>query len=184
MSPEQVLELVDDILTNHHIPLKAELATLGATLPADTATTFAELRQLLDGHLMKEETILFPNFQGLARGVPVEGYGLLGPIQQMRHEHAQLRALEVRLRADAQRGGPGAEALLALLDDLVIHANKEETILFPAAIALAGLPEPDWEELEADNEPPARARTVTPTPKKEKQPRRSLLGRIARKLRR
>lgn len=188
MSPQQVLDLIEDILTTHHALLKETLSTVGAGLTGETAATFGELQMLMEGHLMKEETILFPNIQGIARGMEIDGCGLIGPIRQMRHEHTQIRALEERLRADAERGVPGSEALLVLLDDLAVHAEKEDTLLFPAAMELSGMPEPDWEALDAEDEPPARPRVVSPTPKPGERtgeaPRRSLLGRIARRLRR
>jgi hemerythrin-like domain-containing protein len=184
MSPQQTLDLIDDILTTHHARLKAELPVLGEALPEDIAVVFSELRLLLEGHLMKEETILFPNIQGLARGLPVDGCGLIGPIRQMRHEHTRIRALEERLRDAAQRGGPGTDALLSLLDDLAIHAEKEDTRLFPAAFALTDLPEPDWAALDVEDAAaaPAKPRVVTPTPAPAAE-RPSLLRRIARRLR-
>ena len=189
---QQVLDLVDDILTNHHVPLKAEMPRMSTRLTGEAASVFSELRMLLEGHLMKEETILFPNIQGLARGLDVDGCGLIGPIRQMRHEHAQIHALEERLRALAAQGGPGSDELTALLDDLAAHADKEDSQLFPMAFALAGMPEPDWEGLDEEEElRPAAPRVVTPSrpqPRQEAKPaekprRRSRLRRLLRKVR-
>ena len=139
MSPEHVGTLVQTILSTHHALLHQELPRLARAFsqaPEPLRRPFLELRKVLDEHLLKEEQILFPIITALAAGEPGGGCGVAGPVRQMHHEHAQIRALEKEVREVADLAGPETEALLALLNDLVIHAGKEDELLFPAAVGL------------------------------------------------
>ena len=148
--------LIDDILENHHKPLRTSLPQLEEALSAvpSLQKVLQELMWTMNDHMMKEEAILFPSISALARGEGGSGCGVLGPIQQMRHEHTEIRALEATLRQRSGEAGAAEPALLAMLDDLAIHADKEDTQLFPAALELAGLPEPEWEDEEEEVLPP------------------------------
>lgn len=129
--------LIPHILNTHHALLKRELPRLSPLLHAGpVGGLFFELQQLLETHLWKEETILFPAIQALLAGQAAGGCGVLGPIQQMQAEHEQIRDLESKLREKISMAGPAAPALVALLDDLAVHAHLEDTELFPLALHL------------------------------------------------
>jgi iron-sulfur cluster repair protein YtfE (RIC family) len=181
------IELIDEITRQHHEPLKAALPALYEALSGapNLQRVFGELRMLLTDHLMKEEVILFPMITALARSGSTEGCGLMGPIRQMRHEHTRIRGLEEELRRRSAEAGPAEASLIALLDDLLVHARKEDENLFPAAFVLAGLPEPDWDDEPVSTlptSPPRLAPSPSPAPSTS-DPRPSLLRRIARRVR-
>ena len=139
MTPAELTALAEHILGTHHALLHRELPRLDAALsaaPRSLRAPFGHLKSLLDDHLMKEERILFPAIFALCGGEGAHGCGLFGPIQQMQHEHEQIRLLETALREAARDAGPLEADLLALLDDLNVHAETEDTLLFPAAVAL------------------------------------------------
>lgn len=130
--------LARQVLDTHHALLHRELPRLDAALggaPAPLRRPWTALSQTMQGHLQKEEVILFPAILAVARGDDAAGCGILGPIRQMEHEHGQIRALEAELRAVASLAGPEAPALIALLDDLAVHAATEDDHLFPLALA-------------------------------------------------
>lgn len=141
MDPASTAALAQRILDTHHALLHAELPRLRHALrraPPALAIPFAQLTVLLEDHLGKEEGILFPRILALAGEGGGAGCGLGGPITQMHAEHGAIRELERAVREAAPLAGEHAPALLALLDDLVIHARTEDEDLFPAALALAG----------------------------------------------
>lgn len=138
--------LCDDIVATHHALLRREMPRLSAAfaeMGADPALTgpWNALLSTLDRHMFKEENILFPAIASLEAGGPAGHCGLQGPIKQMQHEHIEIRELEIQVRAAADHAGPEKDALLALLDDLGVHAGREDDALFPAALALAGTPQ-------------------------------------------
>lgn len=148
MTPTELSALAQRILDTHHALLRRELPRLEAALrggPPSLRAPFTHLKDLLDSHLMKEEQILFPAIFAIARGEEPMGCGLGGPIDQMQHEHEQIRLLETALREAARDAGPLEQDLLTLLDDLSLHADTEDEQLFPAALALelaaAAIPE-------------------------------------------
>ncbi|MCB9780277.1 MAG: hemerythrin domain-containing protein [Alphaproteobacteria bacterium] len=183
---------VDDILERHHRPAKAAMPALTAALagaPPELRRDFAALAALLDAHLHKEEVILFPAIQALGRGDTDVGHHVLGPIAQMHVEHGQLHELEARLRAGLDRAGDATLALTAFLDDLALHAAREDETLFPHALARAldrPVAEIDLDELvagvtgradRASDPPPPRA--ARPTEPRSPRP----AGRLRRALR-
>jgi len=124
---------IDDILTIHHEPAKAAMASLTPKL-ADTslAPLWNEVAGLLTQHLWKEEQILFP---AILSGNGPCGGGLMGPIRQMQYEHGLLHDLEARLSARVAEAGPAEAELRAFLADLDVHARREDEQLFPAVMA-------------------------------------------------
>lgn len=135
-----ITTLAQHILDTHHALLHAELPRLtqafaGDDIPDVVRRPWNELAALLEMHLMKEERILFPAIFAQARGEPLPPCGLEGPIRQMQYEHKMIEELEARLRGVLNQAGPEASALEALLDDLAIHAGREDRELFPAALA-------------------------------------------------
>jgi len=155
--------LIGHILDTHHTYTKEQLprleAMLGKILDAHSArhgdtlvpvaATFRAMRQELDGHLMKEEAILFPLIRALESG---DGPGhfhcgsVRNPIRVMVMEHDSAGGALARLRHLTSGYQPPADAcntfrafyfeLSALEADLHRHIHLENNILFPRAVAL------------------------------------------------
>lgn len=190
MDAPAVAALAQHVLDTHHAFLHREMGPLRAALrnaPEALRRDWDELQQLLEEHLMKEEVILFPSILALAGGDVSTAMHVIGPIPQMKVDHARIHELEARLRAEAPRAGEAAEPLLVLLDDLAQHAHVEDTELFPGALGL--LPgTPDLEAIEAAATVAAQA-TRPPrlpphrAPPPEPAPRKGLVGRVLDRLR-
>lgn len=154
-------DLTDHIVKTHHAYLNQELPRLAA-LAAKVAAVhgqkdarllelkivFEALKNELETHTGKEEKILFPYIRSLDAAVhkrqPVFGT-VLNPVRCMENEHEDAGQALVKMRelTDQYRAPQGAcNSWLALLDglekldkDLRIHIHKENSILFPRAIA-------------------------------------------------
>jgi molybdenum cofactor biosynthesis enzyme MoaA/iron-sulfur cluster repair protein YtfE (RIC family) len=167
MTPTDTAILAQSILDTHHAFLHRELPRLGALLVDASPrlkAPFQHLQRVMDEHMRKEEGILFPMILALADGGAAGGCGVAGPIAQMGAEHDEIRTLEEALRAASRDAGELEPALLALLDDLSVHAAKEDELLFPAALALA---RGDHAPAEESDEPPAARgprRKASPVP--------------------
>jgi len=146
-------ELIDHILATYHAPLYEELPRLesmarkvlsvhGEKDPeklAELVTVFVALKDELDGHMAKEEQILFPMIK--------QGQGTMaqGPISVMEHEHNSAGEALKRLNTLTNGYTVPAEAcntwralwhgLEALEESLHQHINLENNILFPRALA-------------------------------------------------
>lgn len=83
-------------------------------------------------HHAKEEDLLFPAM--VEAGVPEEG----GPIQVMKHEHEEGRALVRAMRAalDAHDAASLGRAACDFIELLREHIEKENTVLFPFAVSV------------------------------------------------
>ena len=159
-------ELVSHIVETHHAYLKVELPALSARIAKVVAvhggrdpqrlprlaTVFADLRNEMETHLVKEEAILFPFIAqyGVAQSrnqpaPPVPFGSIAHPIAVMEHEHdgAGDALAEIRELTDGYNPPAYAcstvralyEGLKALEKDLHIHIHLENNILFPRAIA-------------------------------------------------
>ena len=151
-------ELADHIESTHHAYLKAELPRLvemadrvatkhgwrDARLPEMAAAVNTLALEMLS-HMQKEEVVLFPLVRQIEQGSRGD---ISAPIAQMEAEHEAAGALTARLRELTDGFTPNAEAcnthraLLAGLvefeSDLHRHVHKENNVLFPRALALAG----------------------------------------------
>jgi regulator of cell morphogenesis and NO signaling len=149
--------LMDHILTTHHAYMKAELPRLEAMLAkvaaahgerhgevlGPLAATFAAMKEELDGHLMKEEMVLFPLIRGLQ---PSHCGSVRNPIRVMLMEHDSAGEALVRMRQLTADYTPPADAcntfralyfeLAEMEADLHRHIHLENNILFPRAVAL------------------------------------------------
>lgn len=156
--------LVDHIEATHHafmkraLPRLAQLATKVSEVHGEhhphlreMKETLAELTAEIELHLGKEEAVLFPAIRTLEanQGAPEFHCGhLANPITVMEHEHDQAGAALARLRelSDGYTLPEGAcetfaayyEALQALERDLHRHIHKENNVLFPRTLAVAG----------------------------------------------
>lgn len=151
-------ELADHIEATHHTYLKIELPRLvemadrvaskhtwrDARLP-ELAEAVSTLASDMFSHMHKEEAVLFPLVRQIEEGARGD---ISAPITQMEAEHEAAGGLTARLRELTDGFAPNAEccnthrALLAGLaefeSDLHRHVHKENNVLFPRALALAG----------------------------------------------
>lgn len=157
----QLAELMRHIVARHHGYLYSELPVIAARVEKvvekhsadkpwlkELGRVFAGLRDELDGHLQKEETILFPYIQQLEQGRPGPScFGSVNnPIRMMLFEHdnagaalALMRQLSSGYQAP-EDACPTFRALMHELErleaDLHQHIHLENNILFPRAIEL------------------------------------------------
>lgn len=155
-------QLADQIVAVHHAYLRRELPRLGALLAkvADAHAerhselrelqfVFADLRDELESHMLKEEQVLFPIIKRLeaATSMPSLHCGSVNnPILVMEHEHATAGFALQRMRGltdGYQTPGDACASYRALLHgladlelDLHRHIHKENNILFPRASTL------------------------------------------------
>lgn len=153
------VELIQHILDKHHAYLRSELPRIhamservakvhGGHTPSlvELFAVFCAMAEELDGHMMKEEQILFPAIQALcAGGVSVMPLG--GPVSCMLQEHDDAGEALARMRELTHGFTPPAEAcntyralfagLAELEEDLHRHIHLENAVLFPQALAMA-----------------------------------------------
>ncbi len=155
-------DLADHIETTHHAAMKRELPRLQALLAkvvhvhgsrhpelGEVAMTFADLKEEMDSHMMKEERVLFPMIRQLEAATSLPSFhcgSLKNPIHMMEHEHDSAGAALAKMRE--LTGGyatpaDGCMSYHALMDglaavehDLHRHIHKENNILFPRTAAL------------------------------------------------
>ena len=155
--------LIDHILQTHHVYMKTELPRLesmlakvasvhGDRLPA-LAPVFGPLKQELEGHLMKEEMVLFPLIRVLAEanrsGLPAPPShcgSVRNPLRVMlmEHDHAGDALGDLRRLTNNYTLPEGAcntfralyHGLTEMEADLHQHIHLENNILFPRAAAL------------------------------------------------
>ena len=153
-------ELADYIVEVHHGFLRRELPRLhamservaqvhGGHTPSLVKMfhVFTGLEDELVSHLRKEEQALFPVIAAMSRGVPAPAV-LDDPIACLIHEHEEVGTALARLRELSHGFQPPADAcntyralfagLRDLEEDVHRHVHLENTVLFPAAQALAG----------------------------------------------
>ena len=161
-------DLIAHILSKHHVYVKQEIPRLkqllvkvvavhGAGHPELIAVqgTFAALANELEGHMMKEEMVLFPYIERLeqatnaGRRAPQAPFGpISNPVRMMEMEHASAGGAleEIRGLTSAYTPPEGAcfsyktlySALKEFEADLHQHVHLENNIVFPRAIALEG----------------------------------------------
>lgn len=159
--PRSMTELIDFIVATHHAYLRQELPRLSA-LASRVAeaheATHPELREVrrellalavgLLAHLEEEETVLFPRIKQLQAGrvrdraSPGAVAAVIGDLER---DHRDAGATLARIRALTGDLAPPADACAAyrallaglgeLQRDLHAHVHRENSILFPAAIA-------------------------------------------------
>lgn len=153
------VELIQHIVDKHHAYLRAELPRIhamsqrvanvhGGHTPAlvELFEVFCAMAEELDGHMMKEERILFPAIQSLCTG-SVGVMPLDGPVACMLQEHDDAGAALARMRGLTHDFNPPPEAcntyralfagLAELEEDLHRHIHLENAVLFPQALAMA-----------------------------------------------
>lgn len=151
-------ELISHILVKHHLYVKTESPQLlyflqkiaskhGERHPEliGLQETFATLKNELEEHMEKEETILFPRLKEMTKESypPIPGNFLAGPIQVMEAEHEAAGRLMEEIRRLTNDYTPPEDActtyrvafqgLEAYEKDLHQHVHLENNILFPRA---------------------------------------------------
>lgn len=159
-------KLTDHIVGKHHqyvaesLPILYELSTKVARVHGerhpellDIARRFAEIAQELQMHMMKEEKVLFPYINQMAKAhrlgfpIPSPAFGSVSnPIQMMESEHEAAGSGMEDIRQWSHHYTPPLDActsyrvLFAKLSefeqDLHQHVHLENNLLFPKAIAL------------------------------------------------
>jgi len=155
-----ISDLIDHILTTHHVFLRDELPRLLqlARKVADVhSSEHPELKQLavlfagfkceLEMHMMKEEHVLFPFMKQLETATTAPSFHcgyISNPISVMEHEHEQAGMMlrEFREITNDYLLPPAAcnsyRSLFAGLEelerDLIQHVHEENNILFPKAM--------------------------------------------------
>lgn len=160
----KLADLITHIITRHHDHLRDELPRLiqktervaavhGHTHP-ETIELLAVLRSVKDEmfeHMGKEEGVLFPWIRGLEEGKgqpPFPGMKMQQPVDCMKHDHEITgKALE-KMESLSNGFTPPDDAcntfrvlyagLKEVQQDIHEHVHKENHILFPKALALAG----------------------------------------------
>ena len=145
-------QLIDHILTNFHEKHRVQLPELlrlarrveyvhgsKPECPVGLADLLAEMQMELEGHMAKEEQILFPMLASNNAGLPA------GPISVMRAEHVQHGGALAEIERLTNNIVPPANAcntwralylgLATLRDDLIQHIHLENNILFEGLAA-------------------------------------------------
>jgi regulator of cell morphogenesis and NO signaling len=154
--------LAEHIVASHHrylweeLPLLEALAVKVQSVHGERHPELAEVRDLviairadLEPHLRKEEQVLFPAIGALVAGRSEFPFGsIANPIRMMLREHDQAGELLTRLReltgaytvpADGCASYRSLyERLDALELDTHLHIHKENHVLFPTVLRLAG----------------------------------------------
>ncbi len=160
--PKVSLKLqVEAIVKEHHEPTRAHLDYMQALFSASArlltdrtmldklGMAFRSMAMTMQMHMEKEEQVLFPMFQRIEDGLNIEKFcgSIENPIHVMENEHEELDLHFARFRkitneyhATPEMPEPLRELFEAFQDlekDLKSHSEKEELILFPAALAKA-----------------------------------------------
>lgn len=147
-APEETGLLIDHLINRYHLVHRTELEWLiplaqkvervhgdRPNAPLGLADTLIDLRADLEGHMRREEQLLFPMMR---RG----GSAMIDhPLAQMRHEHdgtaKQLGRIEqITHGLNLPQGACGSwtalyTGLRKFCDDLVTHMLLEDAVLFP-----------------------------------------------------
>lgn len=134
-------ERIDHVLGTHHAFLRAHLDPLdedlrAANVPASVLGPWSELVAMLEDHLWKEESLLFPAVRRALDGAPGARVGFDGPLAQMAYEHEVIDGIVATLRAALDQAGALGPRLAWVLDDLETHHRFEDEQIFPAIAEL------------------------------------------------
>jgi regulator of cell morphogenesis and NO signaling len=158
-------ELIDHILSTHHVYVRQELPRLDALMAkteqrhggqhaelAECRQVLSALRAELASHMLKEEQFLFPairNMESAPTGQATSTRSVQAPIHVMEHEHESAMKAFARLRelTDDFTPPPNVcntfrvlfDGLRVFEADLEQHIHKENDILFPRAMELEGM---------------------------------------------
>ena len=155
-------QLADHIETTHHAFVRTELPRVRALVRKVAAVhgdrcpemieldqTFAAFERELAEHMVKEETILFPWIRSLESGTarpPLPGMSIDRPVACLMHEHDDAGEALAKMSRLTNGFSPPLDAcgtwrvmlssLKGIETDMHVHVHKENSILFPRAVAL------------------------------------------------
>ena len=135
---------VPDSLKNGHETLHAGLKR-AMREPGQTGETARKLMQVMDGHMLREEKFALRPLgllKALGRGETPSDLaeaaslvsGLRREMPQMMDEHRQIAELLKLLAKNAE--AEGKPEYVQFAEDMLLHAEFEEDILYPAAILI------------------------------------------------
>ena len=158
--------LIEQIVSRHHAYVRESLPRIEHHLEKVVAahgprhaelafieSEFAKVASELQQHLLKEEQVLFPYIASLSEAVttggapPPDMFGTVqNPIRMMEIEHQEATDRMAAIRQLSHGYAPPADAchtyrvvlneLQAFEEDLRVHVDLEDHILFPRAVAL------------------------------------------------
>lgn len=157
-------DLIDNIVTKHHDYLREELPRLlkkaervaavhGSNHPEtiEVLSVFREMKDEMEEHMGKEEGVLFPWIRGLEQGKgqpPFPGMKMQQPVKCMMEDHEKTGAALEKIQELTGDYTPPPDAcntfrvlyegLREVELDMHKHVHKENSILFPRALELAG----------------------------------------------
>lgn len=145
---KHVIEIPESIRREHEAIHSALVAATRA--PGRVGMAAEALAEVLHPHFVREEEIALPPLGLLAplaagHTVPEAPLStaaemtsaLRAEMPRMLEEHVRIRAAVAELRAAAE--SVGAEAQVELADELALHAQTEEEVLYPAALLVGDL---------------------------------------------
>ena len=145
---KHVIEIPESIRREHEAIHSALVAATRA--PGRVGMAAEALAEVLHPHFVREEEIALPPLGLLAplaagHTVPEAPLStaaemtsaLRAEMPRMLEEHVRIRAAVAELRAAAE--SVGAEAHVELADELALHAQTEEEVLYPAALLVGDL---------------------------------------------
>ncbi|HEY3519076.1 MAG TPA: hemerythrin domain-containing protein [Gammaproteobacteria bacterium] len=140
---KNVIEIPESIRREHEAIHSALVAATRA--PGRVGLAAKTLAEVLHPHFVREEEIALPPLGLLAPLAAGEtmpeatlsaaaemASALRAEMPRMLEEHVRIRAAVAELRAAAESAG--AEAQVELADELALHAQTEEEVLYPAAL--------------------------------------------------
>lgn len=124
-----------------HKDLRATIARLDAAftqwqVSPRLAAPWRHFTEGIDDHLKIEEEILFPALRALAEGQDPGHAEFEGPLQEMQFELDELATISDALRNASPEAGELENDLLTMLDQLDVHADKEQNVIFPEGARL------------------------------------------------
>lgn len=149
-----VVQILDRALAWHE-HLRASIAKFSSAFDAREvsprlAAPWAHFVEGMTDHMKVEEQVVFPAIRALALGQDPGSRDFEAPLHEMQFELDEIATIADALRSAAQEAMDLEDDLLELLDELDVHAQKEQDVLFPVASQLvvawksgAATPHPD-----------------------------------------
>lgn len=184
-APSSLVQNLDRALAWHQ-ELRATIAKLDAAFKAwevspRLAAPWRHFSEGMEDHLRVEEEILFPALRALAEGRDPEQDNFEVPLLEMRYELDELATISDALRSASPEARELEGELLEMLDQLDVHAEKEQNVIVPEGMRLLVA----WRTGARDAEAPEPAPTRAPPPRDTRpEPEHGLLFRLLRRFKR
>lgn len=144
---------IDRAIHWHH-DLRATMTRLDAAFKAwevspRLAAPWRHFTEGMADHLHIEEDLLFPALKALAEGRDPGHSDFETPLNEMQYEIDEIETISDALRNASPEAGELERDLLEMLDQLDIHAEKEQNVIFPEAARLVAA----WKTSQKPSEP-------------------------------